>query len=197
MDSLGIERFAIAGVSYGGAVAFRYAATRIERIDALILINSAGVEPGKQAVDPKTRAKMFYSTISSNAPVTRDYVANALAHSFNNPALVTPDMIQRKLDAMNVIDRDREGATMVAQYVRGNPERVLAHVRAPTLVLWGAAERSLSPATADRVAAALIHARPVRKVMIPGGDHAMHIEMAQATAQVAKDFLDYSLTGQH
>ena len=193
MDSLGIDRFAIAGVSYGGPVAFRYAATRIERIDALILINSAGIEPGKQAVDPKTGAKVYYTTISSSAPVTRDYVANALARSFANPARISPDMIQRKMDALNVIDRDREGAMMVAQYVRGDPERVLGHIRAPTLVLWGGAERSLSQSTADQIVAALTHARSVRKVIIPGGDHAMHIELAEVTAQAARDFLDHSL----
>ena len=194
MDSLGIERFAIAGVSYGGPVAFRYAATRVERIDALIIINSAGIEPGKQAVDPKTGAKMFYSTIASSAPITRDYIAKGLARGFGDPGRIPPDMIERKLDQMNVVDRDREGAAMVAQYVRGDPERVLAHVRAPTLVLWGAAERSLSPSTADQVVADLIHARSVRKVMIPGGDHAMHIELAPATAQEAKAFLDHSLS---
>ena len=63
-------------------------------------------------------------------------------------------MMQRKLDMMNVIDRGVEGDTMVKQYVRGDPERVLSHVRAPTLVLWGAAERSLSVSTADRFARA-------------------------------------------
>ncbi len=46
MDHLGIERFAIVGTSYGGLVAFRYAATRLERVQALVLANSAGVEYG-------------------------------------------------------------------------------------------------------------------------------------------------------
>ena len=46
MYHLGIDRFAIAGTSYGGLVAFRYAGTRTDRVTALVLQNSAGVEYG-------------------------------------------------------------------------------------------------------------------------------------------------------
>ncbi len=46
MDHLDIDRFAIAGASYGGLVAFRYAGTRTDRVTALILLNSAGIEYG-------------------------------------------------------------------------------------------------------------------------------------------------------
>jgi pimeloyl-ACP methyl ester carboxylesterase len=190
MDDLGIDRFAIAGVSYGGPIAFRYAATRTERVTALVIVNSAGIEQGKQAVDPKTHTQAFYKTLMSDDAVTREYVQGALARGFNDPALIPPSMVQRKLDMMNVIGRNIEGAAMVKQYVRGNPEQVLSHVRAPTLVLWGAAERSLSVSTADQFVAALTHARSVRKVMVPGGDHMMHVELSIPTGTAAKDFLD-------
>jgi hypothetical protein len=56
--------------------------------------------------------------------------------------------------------------------------------------LWGAAERSLSVSTADQFVAALTHARSVRKVMVPGGDHMMHVELSIPTGTAAKDFLD-------
>lgn len=190
MDSLGIERFAIGGVSYGGPVAFRYAATRVTRVGALIIMNSAGIEYGKQAIDPKTGQKDFYANVSGGAPLTREYVERALAKAFNDPTRIRPELIQRKLDLGNVIGRDREGAIMIRQYVRGDPERVLAHVRAPTLVLWGAAERSLSLSTADRFVAALKNARVVRKVMQPRGDHAMHIEWPRETGSQVQAFLD-------
>lgn len=193
MDDLGIEHFAIAGVSYGGPVAFRYAATRTERITALIIMNSAGIEQGKQAVDPKTHAKVFYQTVTNDDAVTRDYVQNALVRGFNDPALIPPAMVQRKLDMLNVVGRNIEGAAMVKQYVRGDPEQVLSHVRAPTLVMWGAAERSLSVSTADLFVAALTHAQSVRKVMIPGGDHMMHVELAIPTATAAREFLDATI----
>jgi pimeloyl-ACP methyl ester carboxylesterase len=193
MDTLGAETFAIVGVSYGGAVAFRYAATRTDRVSALILINSAGVEMGKQPIDNRTGKGQFYANISSDAPITRAFMEAALARSFADPSRIPPGMLQRKLDMMNVVDRGVEGHIMVNQYVRGDPERVLSHVQAPTLVLWGGAERSLSLSTADRFADALVHARKVVKVIVPGGDHFMHVELAHETATIAREFLDANI----
>jgi pimeloyl-ACP methyl ester carboxylesterase len=194
MDMLGAEKFAIVGVSYGGPVAFRYAATRTERITALIIMNSAGVEMGKQVVDKKTGKGQFYAKLSSDAPITQSFMEAALARSFADPARIPPGMMQRKLDMMNVINRGVEGQTMVKQYVRGDPERVLSHVRAPTLVLWGGAERSLSLSTADRFADALTHAKKVIKVIVPGGDHFMHVELPRETASIAREFFDANIS---
>ena len=190
MDTLGAERFTIVGVSYGGPVAFRYAATRSERISALIIMNSAGIEMGKQPVDQKTGKGLFYANISSDAPITQSFMEAALARPFADPSRIPPGMLQRKLDMINVIDRGVEGDTMVKQYVRGEPERVLSHVRAPTLVLWGGAERSLSLSSADRFANALVHAKKVVKVIVPGGDHFMHVELPRETAGITREFLD-------
>jgi pimeloyl-ACP methyl ester carboxylesterase len=194
MDTLGVETFAIVGVSYGGPVAFRYAATRTERISALIIMNSAGIEMGKQPVDKATGKGQFYANISSDAPITQSFMEAALARSFVDPGRIPPGMMQRKLDMMNVIDRGVEGQIMVKQYVRGDPERVLSHVNAPTLVLWGGSERSLSLSTADRFADALIHAKKVVKVIVPGGDHFMHVELARQTATIARAFLDANIS---
>jgi pimeloyl-ACP methyl ester carboxylesterase len=122
--------------------------------------------------------------------MSRDYVARALRESFTDSRLVTESLIDRKYDLMNVEGRDQEAAIMIAQYVRGEPERVLSHVRAPTLVLWGGAEKSLSQETADRFAAALTNARVVRKVVQPGGSHIMHVEMPEPTARAVAAFLE-------
>ena len=114
MDHLGIERFAIVGTSYGGLVAFRYAATRVERISALVLANSAGIEYGGRkgtTERPRNPAKYFTPELKTNAMIDA-----ALKGIINDPAKVTPAMVPSKTDYANVIGRDREAFVATQLY---------------------------------------------------------------------------------
>ena len=188
MDELGIERFALVGTSYGGPVAFRYAATRTDRVTGLVIMNSAGVEFGKQDVDAKTGEKKFYAASVSDT-VSRDATTLAMRRAFTDPSRISDAWIDRKVDFSNIVGRDREGALAIDQYVRGNPERVLAHVRASVLVFWGGANKALSQETADRFLAALTHAAYREKAVQPGGGHMMHVEMPEPTVATVAKFL--------
>lgn len=189
MDERGIERFAIVGTSYGGPVAFRYAATRTDRVTGLVIMNSAGVEYGKQEVDPKTGEKKFYAASVSDT-VSREATAAGLRKAFIDPAKLSDAWVDRKVDFSNIVGRDREAALSIDQYVRGNPERVLAHVRAPVLVFWGGENRSLSQETADRFHAAVARAAYREKAVQPGGGHLMHVELPQPTVDTVAAFLE-------
>jgi pimeloyl-ACP methyl ester carboxylesterase len=189
MDEIGIERFAVVGTSYGGLAAFRYAATRTDRITGLVIMNSAGVEYGKQEVDPKTGEKKFYAASVSDT-VSREATLAGLRKAFNDPSKVSDAWVDRKVDFSNIVGRDREAALAIDQYVRGNPERVLAHVRAPVLVFWGGASLALSQDTADRFYAAVKNASYREKAVQPGGGHMMHVELPAQTVATVAAFLD-------
>jgi pimeloyl-ACP methyl ester carboxylesterase len=193
MDTLGIDKFAIVGTSYGGLVAFRYAATRIDRITALVLANSAGVEyGGRRGTTERVRspAAVFKPELKTTAMV------EAMMKSIiNDPSKVTPEMVQRKTDYANVVGRDREAFVATSQYERGNPQRVLSHVRAPALVLWGGDSRGLSPETATAFADAMKNAKSVQKIIYPGGGHLLHIERPEQTAADVLAFLNRQVGG--
>lgn len=202
MDELGIEHFAIAGISYGGLVAFRYAATRTDRVTALILTNSAGIEAGRPgAAAPTASAASAPGTAASAAAaprrnifydpvVTADDVRSNLLHMVSDAAVITPQMVQRKLDYLNILGRGEESAAGRNSYERGNPQRVLAHVRAPALVLWGSGNRALETATADAFAAAMKNACSVQRVLVPDGGHLLIVDQAARSAAAALEFLD-------
>jgi len=191
MDHLGLPRFAIVGTSYGGLVAFRYAATRLERVSALILMNSAGIELGGRrgrGDRPRNPAAVFTPRVA-----TSEATAGLLKDLINDPARVTPALVARKTDFANVIDRDRESFLGVQLYERGDPMRVLAHVRAPALVLWGGDSKGLSPETAQAFVDGLRNAVDVRKVVYQGGGHLLHLERPEETARDAFAFLNRHL----
>jgi pimeloyl-ACP methyl ester carboxylesterase len=191
MDHLNEARFAIVGTSYGGLVAFRYAATRTDRVSALILMNSAGIELGGRrgrADRPRDPAALFtprVATIAATGALLNDLI--------NDSQKVTPALVQRKTDFANVVDRDRESFLGVQLYERGDPLRVLAHVRAPALVLWGGNSRGLSPDTAQAFIDAMRNARSRQKIMYEGGGHLLNLERPEQTARDAKRFLDRQL----
>jgi len=146
MDRLDIQEFAIVGMSYGGPVAFRYAGTRTDRITALVLGNSAGIEYGGRGgtVERDRDPDAIFR------PSTRDpeFTATFLNDVINDPSKVTPELIERKTDFANVYCRDWESFVATRLYERGNPERVLSNVRAPSLVFWGGNNSALSVETA-------------------------------------------------
>jgi pimeloyl-ACP methyl ester carboxylesterase len=189
MDEIGIQRFAVVGTSYGGLAAFRYAATRLERITGLVIMNSAGVEYGKQEVDAKTGEKKFYAASVSDT-VSHEATALSYRKAFGDPSKITETWVDRKVDFSNVVGRDREAALAIDQYVRGTPERVLAHVRAPVLVFWGGASLALSQETADRFYAAVKKASYREKAVQAGGGHMMHVELPEPTVATVAEFLD-------
>ncbi|MFG6415060.1 alpha/beta fold hydrolase [Roseateles sp. DC23W] len=192
MDQMGIERFSIAGTSYGGLVAFRYAATRTERVSALILASSAGVEYGKPpAAAPAAsaasapRTSLFYDAVITAAEIEKN-----LRHVLFNQALVTPLMVERKLAFANIVGRGEESIAGRTLYERGDPQRVLAHVRAPALVLWGEANKALSPKTADAFVQALKNACVAERVMYPAAGHLLIVDKPAQSAADAMAFLD-------
>ncbi|MCE4552893.1 alpha/beta fold hydrolase [Roseateles cellulosilyticus] len=203
MDRMGVERFAIAGISYGGLVAFRYAATRTDRVTALILANSAGIEygkappqvaaaglPGASAPAPaasgaESRANLFYDAV-----ITYGDIELNLRHMLANPSLATQQRIERKLAFANIQGRLEESLAGRRLYERGDPLRVLAHVRAPALVLWGGANKALNTKTADAFIDALKNACTTQRIVYPDAGHLLIVDKAAQSASDAMAFLD-------
>ncbi|MFK7958641.1 MAG: alpha/beta fold hydrolase [Lysobacterales bacterium] len=191
MDHLNISRFAIVGASYGGLIAARYSSTRIDRVSALILANSAGIEYGGRRgtkelpIDPNAR---FKPALRTNE-ITRTILNTVI----NDPSKVTDEIVQRKTDYANMQGRDCESFIASGFYERGNPQRILGHVRAPALVMWGGNSKALSPETAQAFIDGLKNAASTKKIIYDGGGHLIHIERPEQTVRDAKTFLDQQL----
>ena len=187
MDKIGARRFALVGTSLGGVVAFRYASTRRDRVAALILMNAAGVEYGNEKILPP-QPQRYHESLSND--LSRGQVETLLRAVYVDPDKVAPSRIERGFEYQRRLHRDDEAKAIVSAYDRGQPDVVLGRITAPTLVLWGGANRALDPKVADEFVSMLTSTAKVEKVVVPGTGHWMHVEAPSKSVVPAKAFFD-------
>jgi pimeloyl-ACP methyl ester carboxylesterase len=189
MDALGIERAALVGNSMGGAAAALVAAADAGRVSRLVLVDAAGFN-----LEPRARPGMVRLASSWAAPVLqvlpgkRIVVEAALRQVFHDDALVTRERVAEYLApaqrpgsfaALRSLGRSLgSSASQLAE--------ALAAIRAPTLVVWGAEDRWIPLADADRFVAAIAGAR---KVVIPACGHVPQEEKPAEVARLLLEFL--------
>ncbi|MBU2879023.1 MULTISPECIES: alpha/beta fold hydrolase [Alteromonadaceae] len=191
MDHVGAEKFGIAGISYGGMVVFRYAATRTDRVTSMVLINSAGIQtanavkrkPKTPGEKPKRTSIFMYSPV-----VEKDDIVSFYDNYINDKSKVTPEFVQRKLDFLNIQERDKTSIATFKLYEKGDPQRVLSHVKAPSLIMWGTANKALDTKTASAFIDALPNACLTKLVTFESGGHYINIERPIETVKVAQSF---------
>lgn len=184
MDKLGLARATIAGNSFGGLVAWNFAARYPRRIDRLILVDSAafsinGVTEKPVAVPPAMRAYLL-----DPQPAAVAWSAGTI---FAHPQRLTP----ARLDQMRAMIA-RNGPALVAhleQFTLPDPLPSLARIKAPTLILWGRADKVVPVAQAEQLAAAI----PGSKLIIYDDvGHAPQEEAAAASLTDVREFLNQS-----
>lgn len=183
MDRLGIARASLAGNSFGGLVAWNFAALYPERVDRLILVDSAaysinGVTERPVPVPPAMRAYLL-------APQPAAVAASA-GLVFARPDRLPP----ARLELMRaMIARPGNGAALIAhleQFTLPEPTALLGRIAAPTLILWGRDDRVVPVDHADRLAAAIPRAR---RIVYENVGHAPQEELPARSLADVRAFL--------
>ncbi len=189
MDRLQVPSAALAGNSLGGAVASFVAARHPQRARHLVLIDAAGFR-----LAPETRpALLRYSAGPLGAalerlPRPRPIVGLALRQVFFDPSLVT----RERLDEYEA-PLLRPGAVRAVRSMLNAPatgaaeyEALLRGLRQPTLLIWGADDRWIPVADAERYASSIAGAR---KVVLPDCGHMPQEERPAETLRLIREFL--------
>lgn len=158
MDRLDIQRASLAGNSLGGATSVWLAAAQPERVDRLVLIDSAGFHLGSADRPPLLRLLALPgATLAARLPIVRLATERSLRTAFFDPSHVT----RERLDEYTAPSLRPGAAEAVVALARqpdptaGGFDALLGRVRAPSLVVWGREDRWLPVADAERFAAAL------------------------------------------
>ncbi len=186
--ALGVERFALAGNSMGGAVAARFALTHPERLTSLILVDAGGIPP-KVPSDPGlgfriARMPVIQYVLLYVTP--RALFEEGLKKAIADDALVTPAMVDRYWEL------NRRIGTRKASLRRFQlpPDTYIAEnvtkITTPTLILWGDLD-TLAPRDIGEAYNAAI--KGSRFVVYNNVGHIPMEEVPEQSARAVREFL--------
>jgi pimeloyl-ACP methyl ester carboxylesterase len=149
-DTLQLDRFAIAGHSMGGAVAWSFAATRPERVSHLILVDSAGYPADAGRPPLSTQIARLKGLGDIGIYFKPDWlVRRSMEDIYADPAMITPQRLRRFADLQR-FPGNRQATLQRARNQDPLDPTPLKRLDVPTLIIWGAHDRWVPIADAFR-----------------------------------------------
>lgn len=184
LDQLGVDRASIVGHSIGGRIAWTLAARHRERVDKLVLVApdgfaSPGFDYGKPVDVPATLAVMRHV-------LPQAVLKMNLQAAYAQPGTLTAALTRRYHDLMRAPGARQALLERLKQTVLVEPLPLLRQIHAPTLLLWGDADRMIPVDNAKDYLQALPGSR---LVTFPNVGHLPQEEAARESQRVVADFL--------
>lgn len=198
VDQLGLDRFTLVGHSMGGGVAFRYTADYPDRVERLIIEDSALPSPERPPVlnpDNSVQRSLAKDTFEDEDAVVAHLMRQSPGVGEERLRQVIPQWYRRLENGRYTFKFD----PALRQRLRGaaqDPEeyrRTVTDLReklraftAPVLLLRGETSDILSPEAAEDTVAAFHNAT---LVTIPGAGHNVHTENPRAFRAAVRGWL--------
>jgi 4,5:9,10-diseco-3-hydroxy-5,9,17-trioxoandrosta-1(10),2-diene-4-oate hydrolase len=196
LDELGLGTAHLIGNSYGGAAALRLALDTPHRVDKLVLMGPGGI--GTTRAAPTAGLKSLLSYYGGDGPSRtklETFIRNYLVYEGASvPAELIDSRYAASIDPEVVADpplRRPSGPMALRTLWRMDLTRDsrLAHLRTPTLVLWGRDDKVNRPAGGPM----LVNLMPnAELVMTSRTGHWMQWERAELFNRLVTDFLSTS-----
>jgi pimeloyl-ACP methyl ester carboxylesterase len=187
---LALPKFAVAGNSMGGGAAWQLAVRHPDRIDALILVDAAGFPNEKPPAEVPLAFKILQYPIGrailrniDNRPL----IDAGLKTDVYDKSVITPALVDRWAEFQRA---PGHRAILMALNPRAHTQatlELLATIKVPTLVLHGASDVLIEPASAHKFAAAIPGAKLIMYAQV---GHLPQIEIPQRSAADVTAFLE-------
>ena len=186
---LGLARFALAGNSMGGGVAWRYATLHGDRLSALVLVDAAGwpLPPPKELPLAfrilQYRAGRWLLAHIDNRPL----IDQGLKKDVYDPAVVTDAFVDRWAELQRAPGHRAILMSANPASFASASDALLSSIHVPTLVLHGEADTLIPIASGRRFVAAIPGAR---LVSYPKVGHLPQVEIPARSAADVAAFLE-------
>ncbi|GGE08045.1 alpha/beta hydrolase [Polymorphobacter glacialis] len=138
-DHLGLTRFALAGNSMGGGVAWRYTAAHPDKVAALILIDASGQPKSAGASRPLGFRIIGMPIVRDLAAIItpRRMIETSFKQTISVQSIATPAMIDRYWELLRYPGNRKATLERFAAARPADDTASLRTITAPTLMLWG------------------------------------------------------------
>ncbi len=191
--ALQLPPFAVAGNSMGGGVAWQLALRHPELVSALILVDAAGFANAAPSGPLPLAFKILQYPIGrailrniDNRPL----INAGLKTDVYDKSLITPTLVDRWAAFQRAPGHRTILMSLNPAALGGADAASLGRIKVPTLILWGASDPLLEPASAGKFAAAIPQAKVIT---YPQVGHLPQIEIPARSATDVARFLAVSL----
>ncbi|TVU46783.1 hypothetical protein EJB05_06344 [Eragrostis curvula] len=186
MDAMGVRRFAVVGVSYGGFVAYRMAAMYPEAVERVVMVSSGVcIEEDDLAAGlfPVTRIEEAAELLVPQRP---EDVRRLVKLTFVRPPPIMPSCFLK--DYINVLGSDhiQEKTELLHALIHDRKLSDLPTIRQPTLIIWGEQDQVFPLELAHRLERHL--GDNSRLVILKNAGHAANLEKSK---DVCRNIVEY------
>jgi len=181
-EAMNLRDAVLVGASLGGWIAAEIAVKTTERLSHLVLVDSVGIKVGER--ETRDIADIYAITDKQLAEI-----------AYADPQRMARDPKSLPEEELILMARSREttGRYAWSPYMHNPKLKARLHrIRVPALVLWGEADRIVTPDYGRVYASAIAGAR---FAVIENAGHFPHLEQPNAVANQIVDFV--SDTGRH
>ncbi len=149
LDGMKVGRFAVAGNSSGGRLAWQLALEAPARVERLVLV-AAGGYPRRTPLPMGLRmAQSPWLGALMSRVLPRSMVEKGVKATYGDPSLVTPAVVERSYElTLRAGNRLALGETLRQDRLLDNSSRI-REIVAPTVILWGDRDTVIPPADAQ------------------------------------------------
>jgi len=188
MDALKISRATLVGQSLGGTIAAMIAAQHPERVDRLILIDSATLYITRPFATRLLHGHMFNSMAYLVGGPHRGRVRRLLEKAYADPSKVTKDDVEGYYFPFT-IKNSAKALQLFLTTNNPNGNALLARIQAPTLILWGAEDSFIDLSVRD-----FLH-QQIRNSQVVVIEKAGHAVMEEKPEEVNRAIVRFLLEG--
>jgi pimeloyl-ACP methyl ester carboxylesterase len=161
LDKLGVQRFVLVGNSLGGQIALATAHALPQRVDKLVLVDSAGYAFTPESIPLGFRiARVPGLRGLVEVVLPRGVVQDSVRNVYGDPTKVTPELVDRYYELTLRAGNRRALAKRFQQMLVSNSEHIKS-LKLPTLILWGGKDRLIPPDNGRQFARDILGARLV------------------------------------